>query len=187
MTRILPLLLALLLSTAQVRAQACGAPAALDDGWTVASAAEAGLDGDLLCEIGAYLSRTRTNVHSVVVVRHGKLVFERYFDGYDDPWGAPEGQYKYDATTKHDMRSVSKSAVSLLVGIAIDRKLIAGESEPVAKFFPDYAAILAPAWAQVTLGDLLTMSSGMQWDEALPWNDPRNDEPHLGKDADPLM
>ena len=60
----------------------------------------------------------------MVIVRHGKLVFEQYFPGYDQPWGQGEGQHDFDATTKHDMRSASKSVISLLVGIAIDRKLI---------------------------------------------------------------
>ena len=74
-------------------------------------------------------------MHAVVVVLHGRLVFEQYFRGYDRPWGQGDGQHDFDATTKHDMRSVSKSVISLLVGIAIDRKLIAGTDEPVVKFF----------------------------------------------------
>ena len=78
------------------------------------------------------------------------------------------------------MRSASKSVISLLVGIAIDRKLIASADEPVVKFFPEYAAVKSPGWDQVTLRHLLTMSSGMQWDENRGWNDPKNDEPHLG-------
>ena len=83
------------------------------------------------------------------------------------------GQYDFDATTKHDMRSASKSVISLLVGIAIDRKLIASADEPVVKFFPDYSALKSPGWDHITLRHLLTMSSGMQWDENRAWNDPQ--------------
>ena len=92
-----------------------------------------GLDGARLCGIAARLKETEANVHAVVIARHGKLVFEQYFPGYDEPWGQGGGQYDFDATTKHDMRSASKSVISLLVGIAIDRKLIAGADEPVVK------------------------------------------------------
>ena len=111
----------------------------------------------------------------MVIVRHGKLVFEQYFAGYDEPWGQGNGQHRFDATTRHDMRSASKSVISLLVGIAIDRKLIASADEPVVKFFPEYAAVKSPGWDQVTLRHLLTMSSGIQWDENRGWNDPKND------------
>ena len=88
------------------------------------------------------------------------------------PGARPDGQHDFDATTKHDMRSVSKSVISLLVGIAIDRKLIKSADEPVLKFFPDYAAVKSPGWDNITLRHLLTMSSGMQWDENRAWKDP---------------
>ena len=170
------------------RNPACGSPTALDDGWTTASPESVGLDGARLCTIAARLKETEANVHAVVIVRHGKLVFEQYFAGYDEPWGEDGGQHEFDATTKHDMRSASKSVISLLVGIAIDRKLIASADEPVVKFFPEYAALKSPGWDQITLRHLLTMSSGMQWDENRGWNDPKNDEPHLGirSRSDPL-
>ena len=61
--------------------------AALDDGWTIASPESAGLDGARLCAIAARLKETEADVHAVVIVRHGKLVFEQYFAGYDEPWG----------------------------------------------------------------------------------------------------
>jgi len=165
---------------------ACGVPLKLDDGWPIAKPENVQLDGARLCGIAARLKVTNANVHAVVVVRRGKLVFEQYFSGYDDPWGVPEGQFDFDATTKHDMRSVSKSVTSLLLGIAIDRKLIAGVYEPVVRFFPEFAALKTPGWDGITLRHLLTMSSGIEWNENLPWTDPRNDEPHLGQDPDPI-
>ena len=178
----------LLAATATARGQtgtACGAPTAIDDGWTIASPDSVGLDGTRLCAIAARLKETEANVHAVVIVRHGRLVFEQYFSGPDERWDVA-GTFDFDATTKHDMRSASKSVISLLVGIAIDRKLIASAEEPVLEFFPEYAAVKSPGWEQITLHHLLTMSSGMQWDEARDWNDPRNDEPHLGFEPDPI-
>ncbi|MBR0874276.1 serine hydrolase [Bradyrhizobium tropiciagri] len=166
--------------------QPCGAPAALDDGWTIASPDSVGMDGARLCGIAVRLSLRSSQVHSVVVARHGRLVFEQYFAGIDQPWGQPEGRTEFTATTKHDMRSATKSVTSLLVGIAIDRKLIAGVDASAVKFFPEYQSVKSAGWDAITLRHLLTMSSGFKWDETLPWSDPNNDEPHLAFDADPI-
>src|SRR3954470_3808177 len=153
------LVLTLFVSTTHLRAermppdqtdQACGSPSSIDDGWETASPASVGMDEAKLCTIAARLEQRATAVHSVVVVRHGKLVFEQYFSGYDQPWGQGEGQHEFTATTKHDMRSASKSVTSLLIGIAIDRKLIADVDEPVLKFFPDYAAVKQAGWDAIT-------------------------------------
>jgi CubicO group peptidase (beta-lactamase class C family) len=164
----------------------CGVPTALEDGWLIEKPESVGLDGALLCGIVDRLKTANANIHAVVIVRHGKLVFEQYFAGYDDPWGEPDGQFSFEATTKHDMRSVSKSVTSLLVGIANDRKLIASVDEAVVKFFPDYSSLKTTGWDSITIRHLLTMSSGIQWNENLPWTDPKNDEPHLGSDPDPI-
>jgi CubicO group peptidase (beta-lactamase class C family) len=164
----------------------CGVPTALDDGWLIEKPESVGLDGALLCGIVDRLKTANANIHAVVIVRHGKLVFEQYFAGYDDPWGEPDGQFSFEATTKHDMRSVSKSVTSLLVGIANDRRLIASVNEAVVKFFPDYSALKTTGWDSITIRHLLTMSSGIQWNENLPWTDPKNDEPHLGSEPDPI-
>lgn len=167
-------------------ASACGTPLASDDGWAIASPDSVGIDGASLCGIAIRLKASDADVHAVVIARHGRLVFEQYFRGYDEPWGAPNGQHDFNSTTRHDMRSASKSVVSLLLGIAIERKLIAGIDEPVVKFFPEWAALKTPGWDDITLRHLLTMSSGIQWEENRAWTDPANDEPHLGYEADPL-
>jgi len=160
-------------------------PAKLDDGWTIAKPEDSGLDGTRLCAIAERLKVTNANVHGVVIVRSGKLVFEQYFAGYDEPWGGSSGRYEFDANTLHDLRSVTKSIVSLLLGIALNRNLIASLDEPVTKYFPEYAEVKAPGWDKITLRHLLKMASGLQWDENLPWND-KNDEWHLANDSDPL-
>ncbi len=161
-------------------------PVSLNDGWAIAAPEDVGMEGTRLCGIEDRLKLRGSRLHAVVVARHGKLVFEQYFAGYDQPWGKPDGPYEFDATTKHDMRSASKSVTSLLLGIAIDRKLIASVDEPVVKFFGEYQALKTAGWDGITLRHLLTMSSGIQWDETRAWTDPENDEPHLGVDADPL-
>ena len=74
----------------------------------------------------------------MVIARHGKLAFEQYFAGIDQPWGKPEARYDYDATTLHDMRSATKSVTSLLAGIAIDRRMIKSVNTRVVNFFPEY-------------------------------------------------
>jgi Beta-lactamase len=71
-------------------------------------------------------------VHAVLVARGGKLVFERYFRGFDEIHGRRVGNVTFDADTLNDMKSVSKSVASLAVGIAIDRGLI-GSVSNIAK------------------------------------------------------
>src|SRR6185312_8987835 len=146
------------LSTDQ-RNLACGNPASIGDGWPTATPESAGLDGSRLCGIAARLAATNANVHAVLIARHGKLVFEQYFSGQDELWGTARGLHEFDATTKHDMRSVSKSVTSLLVGIAIDRELIKSVDDPILKFFPDYAALKTAGWDSITLRHLLAMTS----------------------------
>src|SRR5262245_33851518 len=73
----------------------CGAPAALDDGWLIDKPENVGLDGSRLCGIAARLSATNANVHAVVVVRKGKLVYEHHASGHDEPWGAPEAPIRF--------------------------------------------------------------------------------------------
>ena len=78
--------LALLMpSVALTQPSACGNPAPIDDGWEIVEPKAAGLDEAKLCGIAERLRGSDADVHAVVVIRHGKLVFEQYFSGYDDP------------------------------------------------------------------------------------------------------
>jgi hypothetical protein len=88
------------------------------DGWQVAVPKAVGLDSAPLRAFEArFTSFAEANLHSMIVVRRGALVFERYFVGEDQIWGAPIGPVEFRSDTKHDLRSITKSVTSLLIGI----------------------------------------------------------------------
>jgi CubicO group peptidase (beta-lactamase class C family) len=164
-----------LASPARAQSAACGAPAPRDDGWTVAAPAAVGFDPARLCGIPARVADGATNIHAVLVVRHGKLVFEQYFAGEDERFGAPLGQVSFDAETKHDLRSISKSVTSLLLGVALAHRKIASIDARVLDLLPEYADLRTAEKARIGLLDLLTMASGLAWEESTrPYTDPEN-------------
>lgn len=186
-----PLLLAaaLMLACPSARAQNpadCAAPAKLDDGWTVSRPADQRLDPALVCSIGPRLRGWKeANVHAVVVIRHGVLVYEDYFTGKDQNWGRPLDDVTYKADMAHDLRSVTKSLTSLVVGIALDRGWVKDLDAPVTSFFPEYADLRSPEKDRITLRHLLMMSTGLVWDENTPYTDPKNDETRMYEAPDP--
>ncbi|TIP27391.1 MAG: serine hydrolase [Mesorhizobium sp.] len=166
-------------------AQCGSAPPKIDD-WEVARPDEVSFDASTLCKIGTMLAASdRQNLHSVVVVRRGKLVYEAYTAGSDYKWGTDLGVVTYDATMQHDTRSVSKSVVSLLFGIALDRKLLTGIDMPVLLFFPDYADLKTPQRERILLRHLLTMTAGFAWNEDTAWASDANTERKMYESPDP--
>jgi CubicO group peptidase (beta-lactamase class C family) len=151
----------------------CGVPAAGADHWPVASPESVGLASATLCPLVGRLENWKeANVHSVLVVRHGSLVFEHYFSGADEKHGTKLGEVAFGPQTQHDVRSVTKSIVALLLGIAVDRGWVAGIDQPVLSFFPEYADLRTPEKDRITLRHLLTMSAGLRW------NEDNNDDPN---------
>ena len=147
----------------------CGSPSDLHDGWVVGSAVQQGVNPALLCAMEkGVMDGKLANVNSIVVVRHGVLVYERYFD-YPN-------HLSFDATIKHVSYSMTKSVVSLLVGIALDRGWIRDLDAPIFSYFPEYADLRTPEKHHITLRNLLTMSSGLT---------PSNSEPMLSHHRDP--
>ncbi len=123
-------------------------PPETGDGWSTATPGEVDLTRALLeSSVSTLLAGDAGDVHSLLLVRRGKLVLEEYFHGYD-------------REDLHPVASVTKSVVSMLVGIAIDRGRIESVPVPLLDSFPELRDDAAAGWEQVTLEHVLTMMTG---------------------------
>jgi CubicO group peptidase (beta-lactamase class C family) len=148
-------------------------------GWLSISPSEAGFESDLEALLDKAITEKRVwNLHGVVIVRKGRLVLERYFEGDDNLRGGPLGKIALKADTLHDLRSVSKSIVGLLYGIALADGKVPPPDAPLFASFAEYADLAAdPARNRWTIQNVLTMTMGTDWDElSVPYSDPTNSE-----------
>ncbi|MFW9820649.1 MAG: serine hydrolase, partial [Candidatus Thorarchaeota archaeon] len=101
-------------------------------------------------------------LHSLVVIRHGKLIYERYYN---------DGNHIYTRDSKHVLFSATKSFTSALIGIAIRKGYINNINQRVIDFFPEYNfSNFNSRKGNLTIKHLLTMTSGITWHE-VPSND----------------
>lgn len=112
-----------------------------------ASPESEGVRSSAISDMLEAIQRENKNIHSMLIWRHGKLIHENYF--------AP-----YQADTPHAMFSCSKTFTSMLIGIAQDKGLLSIH-DPVLKYFEDVPIENPNDYLrEMTLRDLLMMSSG---------------------------
>ncbi len=168
-------------------------------GWTKDPPAGLGLDGKMLAAFDADLAHGKYSlVDSFAVYRCGKMAFERTYAhdyaqiyrkeahergplnahltgwyNYFDPAWHPY----YHGTGLHSMQSVSKTVSSIIVGIAITRgDFKAGLDTPLLKYF-DVAKVknVDERKRRITLRHVLSMTTGLDWNEEVAYDDPKND------------
>ncbi|HMQ70683.1 MAG TPA: serine hydrolase [Ignavibacteria bacterium] len=124
------------------------------------------------------------NIHSLIISKNGSLIFEQYFKGHDQNFGKDTGIVMHTSETLHDLRSITKSFVSACIGIAIDKNLIKNTGQKISDFFPEYNFHGEKAlW---NIYHFLTMTTGLKWDESLPYHDHENDEIKMTHSTDPV-
>jgi len=100
-----------------------------------------------LSKIFAYEKDNKVNIHSLLIIRHKRVIFKAYF-------------YPFRPNVRHDIASCTKSITAILIGIAIDKGFIKDEDQLVSGFFPE----IKPApkgFETLTIKNLLTMTSGL--------------------------
>jgi CubicO group peptidase (beta-lactamase class C family) len=177
-------LLGLILAAAlasTVAAAECTLPETRDDGWQIATPESVGIDRSILCPLAARFEEWKeANIHGVLVIRRGKLVYERYFTGFDQLHATGPATVAFGARTKHDLRSMTKSFTALVTGAAVGRGWLDIE-KPVLSFFPDYADLRSPEKDQIKVRHLLMMAAGLEWNDDPPFTN----EIALNRSADP--
>jgi CubicO group peptidase (beta-lactamase class C family) len=148
------------LPTSQVVLEQTQAPSANlywpTDGWRISSPEDQGMDAALLAQMFENIEQHRLKIDSVLVVRNGYIVAEKYY--------AP-----YTINTQHVLYSCTKSFISALIGMAIEDGFIESVGQHVLDFFPDQSFQNLDARKEaMTLEDLLTMRAGIAWNEGMP-------------------
>lgn len=119
------------------------------DDWPISTPAKEGMDAARLDELDAHIQAKLPHVRSFLIARHGSLVFEKYYGG-----ASRDGL--------HNMQSMTKSVSSALVGIALKKGLIHSLDAKVLSYFPgDRSVVTDPRVEEITIRNLLTMSSGI--------------------------
>ena len=122
------------------------------------------MDVNALNRITGYVQDSGLNVDSVIVVRHGYIVYEKYFR---PPW---------DKDKVHNIHSCTKSVMGSLVGIAVQQGKIKSLDDKMMDYFPNRTIQnLDERKKSITLLNLMTMKGGFDWAErTYPYSDPRN-------------
>jgi len=99
-----------------------------------------------LSNIFIYVKENKVNIHSILIVRRRRIIFDTYF-------------YPFRPNLRHDIASCTKSVTSMLIGIAIDKGYIKDENQLVSVFFPEIKPT-GKGFETLTIKNLLTMTSG---------------------------
>jgi CubicO group peptidase (beta-lactamase class C family) len=125
-------------------------------GWKTSTPEQQGMDSAKLMIADEFIQNRLPDAFSLLVVKNGYLVFEKYYS-----WGSPD---KYAV-----VHSVTKSVTSALIGIALDKGYLNSIDQKLIEFVPEYFTDeLDPRKKEICLRDLLTMSAGFRWNDRGP-------------------
>ena len=118
-----------------------------------------------------------SGLHNVLVIHDGEILAEHHFAGIDRRWGERWSKRDHGPETLHDLRSITKSIVGLLYGIALAEAKVPGIDQSLIAQFPEYADLARdPKRKAISISHALSMRMGTAWNEELPYRDRNNSE-----------
>ncbi|WP_042161432.1 serine hydrolase domain-containing protein [Paenibacillus gorillae] len=128
--------------------------------WVIATPENEGMDSSILNQVDDYIKQKRYRlVNSVLVVKNGKIVFERYYN-------------KYNENSRNSIKSIWKSILSIATGICLDKGIIKSLDEPIGSYLREFTLNIHPYHKLITIRHLLTMSSGIYWNGGIHYHCP---------------
>ncbi|MGI9372867.1 MAG: serine hydrolase domain-containing protein [Hyphomicrobiales bacterium] len=125
----------------------------------------------------AFAAGELEGLHSLLVIQNGKTLAETYFKGRDERWGSGLGVRQHGSDEFHDLRSVTKSIIGLLYGIALDAGKVPALDQSLLAQFPEYADLKGDKKRDaMTIEHALSMRLGTEWNEDIPYSNPKNSE-----------
>jgi CubicO group peptidase (beta-lactamase class C family) len=163
-------------------------PLKMEDGLLTDNLVNVCLDtGQIIQFTKLILADSFPNIHSLLIAKENKLIYENYFSGKDETWGWSLGYAKHDTNTLHDIRSISKSVVAACIDLAIQQNIIKNIDDSIFKYLPDYINYKTTQNEKITIRNLLTMSSGIKWEEnSVPHGTSANNETQMEKSKKPI-
>lgn len=125
---------------------------------------------EILNNIDDYIKQKRYRlVNSVLVYKHSELVFERYYN-------------KFNEDSRNNIKSIWKSIISICTGICLDRGYIKSLEEPICNYLQEFNQNIHPYHKLITVGHLLTMTSGIYWNGGIHYHCPMLEQLFRSKD-----
>ena len=151
-------------------------PASKEGGIRPTHISSSGINEKLLTKLGQEILDQRYGyLHSLLIARNNNLVVEEYF-------------YNLHSKVSWGIQSVTKSFVSALTGIAIQRSEMTGTNMTLCESLPAYREVACNEENRnITIGDLLSMSTGLEWDEiSSDYGEPTNSLSKATNSGDPF-
>lgn len=157
--------------------------------WARVDPVSLGLDQEAIEKLsGEIEAGQHGNIDSMTIIRNGQVAFEQHYEwdyaaqhkGFNYPSPSPWDYFNEDAypfhgdTDLHSLQSVSKSVMSALIGIAIERGELPETDATLGQLLP-HREFADPAVKAVTLENVLTMTAGIDWEEDVSYFSLEND------------
>lgn len=144
-------------------------PIMINDGLNVGTLNMVGMDSNMIARaIGCIYANRFDQIHSMLIYKDNMLVFEKYFEGNKYKYDGPDfygDRIQWNKDSLHVIMSCTKSLTSACIGIAVDKGYIRNVKEPIFNYLPEHQQFKTDGKDKITIEHLLTMTSGLKWDE----------------------